>query len=64
MGDMTSAYKNRSCEKPEGNRLFARSRRRWKEKIKMHVREILWDRDQQQALVNTQKKICGIFLKN
>jgi hypothetical protein len=50
-------------EKPEEKRPIGRPRRRWKDNIKMDVREIGWsgmdcinlaqDRDQRQALVNT-----------
>jgi hypothetical protein len=49
--------------KPEGKRPLGRSRRRWVDNIKMHLREIGWDgmdwidlaqdRDQWRALVNT-----------
>jgi hypothetical protein len=49
--------------KPEGNRPLGRPKRRWKDNIKMDVREIGWevvdwihmaqDRDQWRAVVNT-----------
>jgi hypothetical protein len=50
-------------EKSEGNGQLVRSRRRWEDNIKMHLREIEWggvdwihlaqDRDEWRALVNT-----------
>jgi hypothetical protein len=49
--------------KPEGKRPLGRPRRRWKDNIRMYLREIGWggmdwidqaqDRDQLRALVNT-----------
>jgi hypothetical protein len=49
--------------KPEGKRPLGRTRRRWADNIKIHLREIGWDgmdwmdlaqdRDQRKALVNT-----------
>jgi len=62
----TCAY-NISVGKPEGKRLFARSRRRWKDNIKMDVRELEWegvdwmhlaqDREEWRNLVNTVTKL-------
>jgi hypothetical protein len=53
--------------KPEGERSLCRPRRRWVENIKMDLREIGWggidridliqDRDQWRALVNTVKNL-------
>jgi hypothetical protein len=52
-----------SARKPEGNRPFGRSRRRWKERIRTVLREVGWDgvdwiylardRDQEQVPVHT-----------
>jgi hypothetical protein len=56
-----------SVEKPEGTRPLGRQRRRWKDNIKMDLREIVWsgmdwidlaeDRDQWRVLVNTVMNI-------
>jgi hypothetical protein len=47
--------------KPEGKRPLGRSRRRWRDSIRMHLRKMVWgewmhlaqDRDQWRAVVNT-----------
>jgi hypothetical protein len=39
MGDMSGAY-NIPVERPEGRRPLGRPRRRWKDNIKMDLREI------------------------
>jgi hypothetical protein len=41
MGEMRNAYRN-VVGKPEGKRPLGRSRRRWKDNIKMDVREIVF----------------------
>jgi hypothetical protein len=62
MGEMSGAY-NILVRRPEGRRPLGRPRRRWKDNIKMDLREIgfgdvdwiFWaqDRDRWRALVNT-----------
>jgi hypothetical protein len=62
MGEMRNAYKI-LVENPEGKRPFGRSRRRWKDNIRMDLLEIGWkgvelmhvaqNRDQWRATVNT-----------
>jgi hypothetical protein len=62
MGEMRN-FCNILIGKPEGKRSLARSRRRWKDNIRMDLREIGWegvdciylaqDRDQWRAVVNT-----------
>jgi hypothetical protein len=41
MGERRGAYRA-LVEKPEGSRPFGRPRRRWKDNIKMNVREVGW----------------------
>jgi hypothetical protein len=65
MGETRDAYRI-SFGKPEGKRPLGRPRRRWVDNIKMDLREIRWDcmdwielvqdRDQWRALVNTVMK--------
>jgi hypothetical protein len=62
MGEVRGAY-NILVGRPEGRRPFGRPRRRWKDNIKMNLREIGFgdvdwihlaqDRDMRRALVNT-----------
>jgi hypothetical protein len=62
MGELRGAY-NILVGKPEGRRPLGRPRRRWKDNIKMYLREIGFgvvdwidlarDRDRWRALVNT-----------
>jgi hypothetical protein len=59
MGEKRNAYRS-LVGKPEGKRPLGRRRRRWKDNIKMDLREIgrgsidlAQDRDQWRALVNT-----------
>jgi hypothetical protein len=62
MGEKRNGY-SALVGNPEGKRLLVRPRRRWKDNIKMDLREIGWggmdlfhvaqDRDQWRALVNT-----------
>jgi hypothetical protein len=62
MGETRNAYRI-LVGKPEGKRPLGRPTRRWKDNIKMDLREIGWesmdwmhlaqDRDQWRALVNT-----------
>jgi hypothetical protein len=62
MGENRNAYRI-WLEKPEGNRLLGRPRRKWVDNIKIDLTEIGWgstdcidlaqDRDQWRALVNT-----------
>jgi hypothetical protein len=42
MRDMRNKY-NTLVEKPEGKRPLGRPRRRWKDNIRMNVREIGWE---------------------
>jgi hypothetical protein len=75
-GEKRNAYTT-SVRKPEGKRQLGRPMRRWKDNIKMDLRETGWggiicidlvrDRDQQRALVNTVMNLrvplnVGIFL--
>jgi len=42
MAEMRNAH--RICvSKPEGKRLLRRPRHRWKDNIRMHIREIVWE---------------------
>jgi hypothetical protein len=43
MGEMRSTYKH-FVGKPKGKRILGRTRRRWKDNIRMDLREIGWDR--------------------
>jgi hypothetical protein len=62
MGEVRGAY-NILVGRPEGKRPLGRPRRRWEDKIKMDLREIVFgdvdwirwaqDRDRWRALVNT-----------
>jgi hypothetical protein len=60
MGDRTGAYRV-LMGRPEGKRLLVRSRRRWKDNIKMDLQEVEWgmnwidlaqNRDRLRALAN------------
>jgi hypothetical protein len=65
-GEMRNAYKI-FVDKSEGKRLLGRPRRRWKDNIRMELREIDWEcvdwihrgqnRDNWRAVVNTVMNI-------
>jgi hypothetical protein len=67
MGDETKVYKV-LVRKPEGKRPLARPRRRWKDGMRMDLRETGWEsvewiqldqyRDRWRALVNTVMNLC------